>query len=95
MRIYLLRASDGRVFTLYDDDSANTEGSGARPTKLRLASQMTLLRFPVSGTSNCTFTGTPLRKPRTRPLTAKPKDWPQPETFCDIPWDDLETRLTR
>jgi hypothetical protein len=94
MRIYFLKSSDGRVFTLYDYDSANTEGDRSRPTKLRFAHQMTLLRFPVSGTITYTFTGTPLRKPRARPLTAKPDDWPQAETFCDTPWDDLETRLS-
>jgi hypothetical protein len=93
-RIYFLRLHDDRVFTIFDYESPNMEGGGrSRPTRLRFATNMKILRFPASGDVTYEFSGTPIRKPRALPLKAHPDSWPEPEAFCDIPWNDLEKTL--
>jgi hypothetical protein len=93
-RLYFLLGEDGRVFTIYDYDSADMEGRGkSRTTSLRFARELSILKFPTNGEIHYEFSGQPIRKPRAVAMYANPKDWPEPEEFWNIPWEDIDTRL--
>ena len=93
-RMYFLLGADGRVFTIYDYDSPDMEGRGrAKQTKLRFAKELSIFSFPISGEVNYSFSGKPLRKPRAVTMNSNPKDWPEPEAFWDVAWEDIDAKL--
>lgn len=87
MYLLFLRTEDDRVFVLYDHDSGgdDTDRPMLRPkTKLRRT------HYPASLRSDYDWAGPTLRPKRAKPLTTFPNEWPEDDTFYDVPWDDLD-----
>jgi hypothetical protein len=96
--MYLLRTSDDRVFVLYDSESQALGAQQKDPlgSSFRPRSDLRVVRAPKSGvivgkslTGDLLDPGDPLE------LSIPPKDWPAPDAYCDLPWSDLERRLSR
>jgi hypothetical protein len=82
--------------TLFDHESQDFGVQDADPLKSSFVPRENLVmvraprtRFVVSQT----FSGPPLDAGDPIELTADPKDWPESETYCDIPWTELRARL--
>jgi hypothetical protein len=95
--IYFLRTDDGRVLTFFDYDSREL---GVRE-KDPLASgfvprtDLTIVRAPRSAlVIEKRFSGEPLPIGAPLPLTVEPGEWSESDLSCDIPWDQLEARLS-
>jgi hypothetical protein len=94
-RIYFLLFGDGRVLVRYDTASPNMNGgTKSIRTDCPIHCDLTMIRFPQSGVVKYNWSGAKIRKPRAIPLTVNPKDWPEDETYCTIPWDDLDAVLS-
>jgi len=94
--IYFLRTNDGRVFVLFDHESQDLGVQGENPlsSEFRPRVEFRITRAPQSGhVLSSTFSGPPLHLESPLDLTIPPKQWPETEEFCEIPWDDLEVRL--
>ena len=86
-----LRTDADRVFVCYDYESAGRE----RP-KICLHPQerLCLIRFPKTGLDKLEWSGRKLEIGRSKELLLHADEWPEPETFCDVPWDELDGYLT-
>lgn len=94
--IYFLRTSEDKVMTLFDHESQDFGVQDADPLKSSFVPGENLVmvraprtRFVISQT----FSGPSLDAGDPIELTADPKDWPETETYCDIPWTELRARL--
>jgi hypothetical protein len=95
MKIYFLLFGDNRILVRYDYDSANMDGDEkSKRSNFPLHQNLTMVRFPQSGLLKCDFSGPVIRKPRALPLNVHPDKWPEDETYCTIPWDDLVSVLS-
>lgn len=95
--VYFLRTENGRVLVLYDDESlrdhaveGSPEESSFRPCEELVIVRALTTDFIIARR----FHGTPLPLPPPLELTAPVDRWPENETFCSIPWDDLEHCLS-
>ena len=94
--IYCLRSGDGRVYSLLDRESLDLgmadeapEGSSFEPQSV-----VTIVKAPLSQfTINVSFSGDEIDVLGPFELTASPKEWPEDQEFCSIPWDQLEKEL--
>ena len=96
--VYFLRSVDGRVFVVFDQESQDLGVRGKDPltSPFRPASRLRLVLLPATRTAIVReFSGVPLDPGAPLELTASPKDWPESDEFCDLPWDALEERLAR
>lgn len=94
--IYFLRTSDDKVLTLYDYEGLELGAQNEESSKRSLVPRSTLVmvRAPHSGfVISKTFSGSALECGRSLELSADPKDWPESDVYCDIPWSELEPRL--
>ncbi len=94
--IYFLRAPDDRAFVVYDSVSQDLGVQGEDPltSPFRPRSGLTLVRAPHSGiVLETSFSGEPLAVGAPIELAASPRDWPEADAYCAIPWDQLERRL--
>ncbi len=95
--LYCFHTDDDRVFVLYDSESQDLGAADGNPleSSFQASSELCLVRALRTGFVLITqFSGTPLEVGVPSELNLPPKNWPQPETYCDIPWGELETRLS-
>jgi hypothetical protein len=95
---YCLRTRDRRVFVVFDQESQDLGVAGKDPldSAFRPRERLRLVRTPglrtviVRESSGLILdAGPPLE------LTLPPGEWPEDEEFHDVPWDELEDRLSR
>lgn len=94
--IYFLHTAEGKVFTMFDAESQDLGIYEQDPLTSSFCpmSELVLVRAPSTGfVIGTTFSGAPLEPGDPIEIYADPKDWPESETYCDIPWADLESRL--
>jgi hypothetical protein len=94
--IYFLRTSEDTVLTLYDYEGMELGAQNEESTKSSLVprSALVMVRAPHSGfVISKTFSGSTLECGQSLELSADPKDWPESDVYCDIPWSELESRL--
>lgn len=95
--IYFLRTTDGKVLVLYDDESQDLGAGGDDPfgSTFKPASDLSIVQAPNSGVViSKQFSGTPLNAGELFELSVDSELWPEPDTYCDIPWDALEERFS-
>jgi hypothetical protein len=95
--VYCFRTSDETVFVLFDYGSQQlgVEDEDPLTSDFQPREVLHLVRTPRSGLCLSTrFAGAPLPLPAPRQLTLPPEKWPESETFTDIPWEDLDKRLS-
>jgi hypothetical protein len=94
--MYFLRSGDGRVLSLFDHESQDLGARGEDPltSKFQPRAELALVRTPHAGfVVGQRFSGDALDAGPPLELAAEPHHWPEPETCCDIPWDELDLRL--
>lgn len=94
--IYFLRTSEDKVLTLYDYEGVELGAQNDESKKRCLVPRSTLVmvRAPHSGfVISKKFSGSALECGQSLELSADPKDWPESDVYCDIPWPELESRL--
>jgi len=94
--IYFFKTNDDRIYVIYDTESQDLGVDGKNPldSSFRPMSQLTIARTPAAEiVVSTTFSGIELPLPEVGDLLIDPLEWPDPDAFCDIPWDELETRL--
>jgi len=93
---YFLRTTDDRVFVLYD---AESQDLGVQPedplaSTFKPCTHLLIVRAPNTGyVISKHFSGEPLMVGDPRELAVGPKEWPDSDAYCGIPWQQLETRL--
>ena len=95
--IYFLKTHDDRIYVIYDTESQDLGVDGRNPldSSFRPMSQLTIARTPAAEiVVSTTFGGIELPLPEVGDLLIDPLEWPDPDTFCEIPWDGLEARLS-
>ncbi|MGR8935849.1 MAG: hypothetical protein ACU837_15925 [Gammaproteobacteria bacterium] len=95
--IYFLHTSGGQVLVLYDDESQDLGAGGENPfgSAFKPAADFSIVRAPNVGVViSKQFSGTPLNAGEPFELTVDPEQWPEPDAYCDIPWDELEIRFS-
>jgi hypothetical protein len=93
---YFLRTAEGKVLTLVDPESQDLGASNEDPMKSSFAprSKLVIVRAPASGVViSKDFSGTLLDAGAPVELSLHPRHWPESESYCSIPWDELESRL--
>jgi hypothetical protein len=93
--IYFLRTKDDRVFVLFDHESQDLGVAGKDPlsSSFRPKSELLIVRAPHTRlVISKTFAGHELAAPPIRKLGASPREWPETDEFCSVPWSDLEGR---
>ncbi|RPI76187.1 MAG: hypothetical protein EHM45_13690 [Desulfobacteraceae bacterium] len=94
--IYFLRTTDDKVFVLYDHESQDLGVNSEDPLKSRFEphAELTLVRAPKSKiVISKQFSGALLDAGAPRDLSIAPDQWPEPEEYCSIKWDNLDKRL--
>lgn len=95
--IYFLRADDDRVLVLYDYESQHLGANGGNPlsSPFRPRAEYVTCRAPHSGYAMTQdFSGAALDVGKPVALLVSPKKWPEPETWCEVPWDGLERHFS-
>ena len=93
---YFLRTADDRVFTLFDQESQDLGCQEEDPLKssFKPMSELVLVRAPQTKfIVSSTFSGLPLESGDPIDLILDPEEWPESESYCAIPWLELESRL--
>lgn len=95
--IYFLRMDDDRVLVLYDYESVELEmdGKGAINSSFKPCRELQIIRAPNTKyfiEQKFSGEGVPLSDPIE--ITVPPEQWPEQESWCKIPWHDLESRLS-
>lgn len=89
-RFLFLRLEDDGVWLLFDHDSQTTTSS---KNWIRPHEKMELVRFPNSKLQDYRFSGAALSIPKAKTISLSPKHWPALDTYCDIPWGDLDAHM--
>ncbi len=93
---YFLRTTDDRVLVLYDAESQGLGVQGDNPLRstFKPCTNLVIVRAPNTGyVISKHFSGEPLLSGDPHELAVGPKEWPDSDAYCDIPWQQLETRL--
>lgn len=93
--IYFLRTVDNKVFTLFDHESQDLALQGDDPLKSRFVpkSALVMVKAPrADWVISKNFSGEVLEAGETMDLDLDPKEWPESESYCNIPWAELEAR---
>jgi len=94
--IYFLRTQEDRVLTLCDHESQDLGVQGGDPLKSSFIpkSELVMIRAPKTALIiDKAFSGKVLDAGDPIILVVPPNEWPQTESYCDIPWTELEARL--
>jgi hypothetical protein len=83
--LYFLRTSDERVYVQFDYAS---QGPGKSSYLPRDTLNVVRTRHGAHVLASV-FTGDPVQIAHQGRLTAKPAQWPEPDTFCATPWNKL------
>jgi hypothetical protein len=95
--IYFLRTDDDRVLTFFDYGSHELGMRDEDPLRSGFVprTDLTIVRAPRSAfVIEKRFSGEPLATDAPLPLTVEPGEWAESDMSCDIPWDQLEARLS-
>lgn len=95
--IYFLRADDDGVLVLYDHESQHLGASGGDPlsSPFRPRAEYVIRRAPHCGYAMTQeFSGAALDAGKPVALLVLPEKWPEPEAWCDVPWDELERHFS-
>jgi hypothetical protein len=95
--IYFLRTDDDRVLTFFDYHSQELGVRAEDPLASAFVprTELTIVRAPRSAlVIEKRFSGEPLASGSPLPLTVGPGEWPESDLSCDIPWEQLESRLS-
>jgi hypothetical protein len=95
--MYFLRTTEDQVLVVYDYESQNRGVRDEDPLSgaFQPTTNLVLVRAPNSGfVISEQFSGAPVTSGPPRELTVAPKFWPEDRGYCDIPWSDLENRLS-
>jgi hypothetical protein len=90
--LYFLRTADERVYVQFDYESQELGVDGQDPKASEYLPRDTLNVVRTHHESRVLashFTGQPVPIVHTGKLIAKPKHWPEPDTFSDTPWNRL------
>lgn len=89
---YFLRTADGRVYVQLDHESQGLGVDGHVPESSEYLPRdtLTVVRTHHEGRvlASC-FTGQPVPIVHHGDLTSKPRNWPEPDTFCETPWNRI------
>lgn len=92
---YFLLTSDDRIYVALDYESAdlylqekNPFDSSFQPKSVLRIEFTPNTRVPIVEE----FEGEPIEIPETLAMTPKAKKWPEPESFIDVPWTEIESR---
>jgi hypothetical protein len=94
--IYFLRSTENEVFTVYDHESQTLGLDDKDPllSSYRPQASLLIVRAPSSGfVLSSQSSGAELRVGPPLELSVKPAEWPEAESLCSIPWEQLEQRL--
>ncbi|WP_299803222.1 hypothetical protein [uncultured Shewanella sp.] len=94
--IYFLLLHDNKVLTLYDYESVEIEMQGGDPltSNFKPRSKLRIVKAPNTGYFiTQEFVGNELLLPEPTDLFSSPDKWPEGESWCNIPWNELESRL--
>ena len=94
--IYFLRSDENEVFTVFDDESQSFGVDDKNPlqSRYRPQSHLVIVRAPNSGVVlDSQSSGSELVVAEPIELGVPPKEWPEDEKLCAIPWEQLEQRL--
>lgn len=95
--IYFLLLQDNKVLTLYDYDSVELGMEGGDPltTNFKPRRKLRIVKAPNTGYFiTQEFTGEDVLLPEPLDLLSSPDEWPEGESWCNIPWQEIESRLT-
>lgn len=95
--IYFLRISDNRVLVLYDHESQDLGVDDKDPfsSSFKPLTNLKIIRAPATSYFIKTeFSGGHIDIPETFDISVSPKHWPEPDSWCEIPWDKLESNLS-
>lgn len=96
--IYFLQIKNKGVLVLYDHKSTEICIDGGDPlsSPFKPRENLNIVRAPETNYPISTkFSGAKLPLPEVLDLMASTDLWPDDDTWCDIPWSDLESVLTR
>jgi hypothetical protein len=96
--MYFLKTDAGEVFTVFDYESQTRalEEQDPLQSSYRPRANLLLVRAPNSrAVLSSSSSGPELAVGPPIDLALAPTEWPKPETLCDIPWEQLEHRLSR
>ncbi|WP_220183834.1 hypothetical protein [Marinobacterium marinum] len=94
--IYFLRMDDDRVLVIYDHESIalEMEGENALSSSFEPRRELHIVRAPSTEyILEQEFSGEKLELSAPVDLTVPPDQWPEQESWCEIPWLELERRL--
>jgi len=94
--IYFLRTEEGEVLTLFDHESQDLGIQGGDPlsSSFQPRTDLVMVRAPLTAfVLSKTFSGEQLETGDPEELAADPRQWPESEALCSIPWDELEAKL--
>lgn len=94
--IYFLRTAEDKVLALFDYESQELGTRGGDPLKssFRPKAKLVMIRAPKAAfVISKVFSGEALEVGDPIDLAVAPKEWPKSESYCNIPWAELEARL--
>lgn len=95
--LYFLRMSDERVFVLYDRESQDLwiQGQDPESSSFQPCGNLNIVQAPTTGfTISHEFSGPKIECFDTLELRISPEEWPEQESWCEIPWDKLNSKLS-
>jgi len=95
--IYFLRTKEDRVFVLYDEESQDLGVNGDDPLKssFSVGNLLNVVRAPSSNfVIKRDFSGSPIQFGEPIDMIVQPELWPESESWCSIPWDELEAHFS-
>jgi hypothetical protein len=96
--IYFLRTSDDRVLVLFDYESQQlgVQGLNALDSPFKPTGQLVMIRALKSHDVLMTrLEGEPLEPGAPLPFELPTRHWPEPETFLDVSWPELDDWMAR
>lgn len=95
--IYFLRISDDRILVLYDEESQQLGVEDRDPFSSSFVPlhRLRIVRAPATQfLLSREFSGAPIAISKTPYLNIPPDKWPESDSWCDIPWRELESKLS-
>jgi hypothetical protein len=96
--MYFLLDEKNRTYVIFDHESQNLNDNMMQSSSSLLfpKTDLTVIRAPKSKLMICQeFSGVRLHTDFPREITLSPENWPDPNAFYRIKWDDLEQKLCK
>ena len=90
--LFFFRTEDGRVYVQFDYESQDLGVDGKDPemSTYKPREMLNVVRTHHQGRVLASvFSGQPVPVAQKVTLTSRPKHWPEPDDFCEVPWDRL------